>query len=332
MALSEKKKSLNPVELITSFVSLSVSAILESRGIFPSRAYTTKDLGDGVECVELNAGNVKDDVRLCEKIKTVHGWIFQGLKDAIEKRYLKSATLVILDKDGTASVEQYTFRMDYPCSETMSVSIDAVTTSTNDLPGQLREVLTHLAYFAAHQDALPATAKYFTLKVAKTRIAPPTYTPATFVPCAPSDLNNFTTKTESIKIGQVPGTVRLLYKGPPVNFDDTGNTLDTTQGDAVVVTNDDDDDNCPADDDKTRISASSGTLMPPPLPESLVSLSVSEYNNTVHNTHLPSKASNNNNNVKKRPLAPSNLMSSQDSEDWTASSRRYAKSRRFLSF
>jgi len=322
---AEKEKEKKSVTAVTVFVHLAVSAILESRAIFPASAYDVVPVGSGAECPRLATKTAGLAPKLAGKVAEVNAWILEGLHEAIEKRFLKSATLAILDASG-ASLEHYVFRFDYPCSETVHVSVDNTTSQRAPLPDQLREVLSHLSFFAAHQDALDSSAKYFALKIAKTRLASPGYAPKQFVPCAASDLSSFSAKNElaSLKVGEFAGeshALRVLYKGPPVNFEtnetNNANTLDSTPATSpkAAVTQ---------DDDETRLSAGEATRR-----DYEESLFANTYNNSVRNEVVATTSS------KKRPAVTQGhvVSSSQDSEDWThGNAKRYAKSRRLLSF
>jgi len=366
------------IEAVTLFLHLGMSSILDARGVFPSCAFTTTTFC-GVECPQLVIAK-KNDIepkRLAYKVATVNAWVFEGLKGAIERRYLKSVTLAIMDGGETPeSLEHFTFRFEYPCSETVEVALDyGGEKKKGDATAQLRDVLGHLAYVTAHQEALDASAKYFALKIAYTRLAPPNYVPKHFDSCNASDLSSFkTTDLMSIKIGEVSSNahaVRLLYKGPPVSFassnesganehldenaasllslapsdtnnnnnkvllgnqqkiahndDDVNdsffaNTLESTQ--PPVVTNE-------ADDDETRISIGSQTRRDNEASLNEASLRQQDDDDSFPAPPSLSQPKNN----KRRALADrTNVISSQDSEDWTSSARRYAKSRRLLSF
>lgn len=267
------------VEIVTEFIELTIYAIVHARSIIPADCFVMNDVGGGYELPRLEPNSSCD---AAAKAHVIQSWVRHGVQPAIAKRYLKSATFIVADNEECAC-EQYTFRLSYPCSESVEISMSgpstrlaatlAVRVSVID---QLKHIWDDLTLLASGLPRMSDSACIVTMKLSFTSIAPPGYNPPYFRTCA-ADAFGFHNSAQLALMALGKDGFRgnfhnckLVYKGPQfdvaqsVQAIEVASDIDMAQAKGKVPVVDADDEAEDGDDDEedddTRISIGPQTL------------------------------------------------------------------------
>lgn len=311
------------VEVVSRFIAITTYTILEHRRILPSESFVWRDVGDGFE----------RPILVPEEAGLLHLWMSESIPSAIAKRYLKSATIVVADDDEHA-LEQYTFRLKYPSSETIEVTATSASGAETTLRAhsismfaQIKQIWNDFTLVASALPRLSDDAAIVTMKMSYTTIAPPGYQPPHFQSCSTDAFAFAASPPAPISIGEARGhshSCKLVYQGPEFELNDSftqnvaesalaygksSNGEQTFDEDADVEKEEE-------DDDVTCISAGTNTQL--------------AYGD-IDPARVPAKRQ-----LDYKSLAPPKrhrqvcaetrvyVVSSQDSQDNASSHRRYA--------
>lgn len=211
------------VEIVTEFIELTVYAIVHARSIIPADCFVMNDVGDGYELPSLKPNSSND---AAAKARVIQNWVRVGLYPAIAKRYLKSATFIVADNEERAC-EEYAFRLSYPCSESVEISMSgpctrlpATLAARISVIDQLKRIWDDLTLLASGLPRMSDSACILTMKLSYTSITPQGYNPPYFKPCA-ADAYGFcnSARLALMALGKkgLRGdfhNCKLVYKGP----------------------------------------------------------------------------------------------------------------------
>lgn len=212
---AERLSSAASLAIVMDTVKQSVYAICYARGLFPEAHFVFSPgalaLRDGGS--RDLPGRSVDSAR----VRTLNGWLDDGLRESIAKKYCRAAALVILD-DADDALEVYTFKFAYPSSS--GVVVDGRELTVGDMRRQITQVKNELHFFATMLPVLAPTAASVAIKLTFTSSAPAGYVPTGFAVCSRADLTFGAATAQTtirLALGKAKGihALELVYRGPP---------------------------------------------------------------------------------------------------------------------
>jgi len=236
------------IESIVELISATMDSVAYGRGLLPDGEFQWRPISffDGGKRATgtmrlpriVNRGG-------SDALRTMSAWVNWGVSEAIRRRYLRSAALVVLDADGSA-LERYTFKLAYPTSDRIDLDVAGPRSAAGALPSGssrialIESVIGQLNYLTSALPPLSAAACEFTMKLGYNELAPPRYSPPAFELCSP-DTFSFQGKgllslsmSQDSEVSGAPGSdvlpltigglklcrheCKIIFKGPAPNI------------------------------------------------------------------------------------------------------------------